>query len=271
MRVLSWNIAGLDLYSELVQSKADVALLQEARKPSHLPFTQVFPSADEDWRTDGSGNRDWSTAIVGLNDDYSLRELRAAPIGHESAGDFCVSRRGTIQMAEVSRWGTVLFNVASVYSPWERPSARKSPIFADTSAHRILSDLAQFMSGTREVPLLVAGDFNIMRGYGEGGSDYWRRRYESVFSRAEAIGLHFVGPEFPNGVQADPWPDELPQDSLNVPTYRTDRTDSSTASRQLDFVFCSEELASVISVRALNGESEWGPSDHCQIAIEVDL
>lgn len=271
MRLLSWNIAGLDLYGELVEANVDIALLQEARKPALLPFTQVCPSADEDWRTEGSGNRNWSTAILGLSDELSFRELWATPVGYESNGDFCVSRRGTIQIAEVSRNDTVLLNVASVYAPWERPSAKKSPIFADTSAHRILSDLAQFMSGTKKTPLIVAGDFNILRGYGEGGSGYWKRRYESVFDRAEAIGLHFMGPEFPNGVQADPWPDELPKDSLNVPTFRTDPLDSSTAQRQLDFVFCSKGLVSMSSVRALNGASEWGPSDHCQISIEVDL
>ena len=271
MRLLSWNIGGRDLYSELLKSNADIALLQEARKPNQLPSPQVLPSAEEDWRTEGSRNRDWSTAIVGLNLEYSLRALRAAPVGYETDGDFCVSRRGTIQIAEVSRNDTVLLNVACVYSPWERPSAKNSPIFADTSAHRILSDLAQFMSGTKKTPLMVAGDFNILRGYGEGGSGHWKRRYASVFDRAEAIGLHFVGPEFPNGVQADPWPDELPKDSLNVPTFRTDPLDSSTAQRQLDFVFCSKRLVGTTSVRALNEASEWGPSDHCQISIEVDL
>lgn len=44
-----------------------------------------------------------------------------------------------------------------------------------------------------------------------------------------------------------------------------------TASRQLDFVFASKFIADKVHVRALNQPEQWGPSDHCEIAIEVDL
>ena len=37
----------------------------------------------------------------------------------------------------------------------------------------------------------------------------------------EALGLAFVGPEAPTGGhQANPWPEELPKEARNVPTYR---------------------------------------------------
>ena len=65
---------------------------------------------------------------------------------------------------------------------------------------------------------MVAGDWNILRGYGEYGSAFWKARYATVFDRAEVLGLRIVGPSYPNGRQAEPWPDELPQDSLCVPT-----------------------------------------------------
>ena len=38
----------------------------------------------------------------------------------------------------------------------------------------------------------------------------WKGRYATVFDRMAAIGLPLVGPQYPNGRQADPWPDELP-------------------------------------------------------------
>jgi hypothetical protein len=61
-------------------------------------------------------------------------------------------------------------------------------------------------------------------GYGDYGNPYWQKRYETVFSRMEAIGLKFVGPQFPDGgIQAIPYPNELPVSSKNVPTFRPKR------------------------------------------------
>ena len=115
----------------------------------------------------------------------------------------------------------------------------------------------------------MAGDWNLLRGYGEFGDAYWRRRYDTVFDRAEALGLRFVGPQFPNGRQADPWPDELPAGSLCVPTFHHARQKPETATRQLDFVFVSAALANRVKVRALNAPEDWGPSDHCRVVIDV--
>ena len=61
--------------------------------------------------------------------------------------------------------------------------------------------------------------------------------------RMKAIGLTFIGPQTPNGHQADPWPKELPIISSNVPTYHTNRQNPATATQQLDFVFASDGLA----------------------------
>ena len=107
-------------------------------------------------------------------------------------------------------------------------------------------------------------------GHGENGSPYWRERYLSVFSRMAAIGLPFVGPQYPRGTQAEPWPSELPRDSKNVPTFRVRKADPASATRQLDFVFASPELHDRLRVRALNSLNEWGPSDHCRVALELD-
>ena len=95
------------------------------------------------------------------------------------------------------------------------------------------------------------------------------RRYETVFARMRAIGLLFVGPQAPNGRQADPWPGELPGNSRNVPTYHTTRKTPTTATRQLDFVFASDSFGDSLTVRALNSPEQWGPSDHCQLEIEI--
>jgi hypothetical protein len=118
--------------------------------------------------------------------------------------------------------------------------------------------------------IIAAGDLNILYGHGEQGSPYWAARYQSVFDRLAAIGLQFVGPQYPNGRRADPWPDELPRTSLNVPTYHSNRQTPASATRQLDFVFASRSIASKIHVVARNGVDEWGPSDHCRLEITVN-
>lgn len=81
--------------------------------------------------------------------------------------------------------------------------------------------------------------------------------------------MRFVGPQAPGGRLAEPWPDELPADSKNVPTFHTARQTPASAARQLDFIFASESLADEVAVRALNDPDDWGPSDHCRIEINV--
>ena len=69
--------------------------------------------------------------------------------------------------------------------------------------------------------------------------------------------------------EADPWPDELPRDSGNVPTYHPPMRSPATATRQLDYVFASRGMVDSVNVRAINEPDEWGPSDHCRLEITV--
>ena len=66
-----------------------------------------------------------------------------------------------------------------------------------------------------------------------------------------------------------PWPAELPVGSTNVPTYHTRQMTPAQAARQLDFVFASTDIAGRIHARALNEPTDWGPSDHCRVWIEL--
>lgn len=121
--------------------------------------------------------------------------------------------------------------------------------------------------------MILAGDFNIVRGFGDAdGKDakrFWAARYETVFSRMTALCFRFMGPQAPHGRQADPRPEELPRESKNVPTYHSSRQSPATATRQLDFVFASDTIADRVQVRALNGVDESGPRDHCRVTIEI--
>ncbi len=272
VKIVSWNIAGrVPPWHCLAASDADVALLQEAAAPPDLPaHVKVDPAP---WCTPGvDGKRLWRTAIVKLSDRVCVEWIDAKSLTCAEYKGFGVSRPGTLTAARVSAPGVEPFIVVSMYSLWGRPHAStgSSWIVSDASAHRVVSDLSVFIGREVGHRIVAAGDLNILHGHGEGGSPYWTGRYGTVFDRMEALGLPFVGPQAPNGRQADPWPDELPPDSKNVPTYySTHQREPAKATRQLDFVFASRDIADSVSVRALNEPDEWGPSDHCRLEITV--
>ena len=268
VKIVSWNIAGMaEPWHLLAGADADVALLQEAGEPPSEVAKRICVDRAP-WRTSG-----WQwrrrTAIAKLTDRVEVEWVEAKSIEEADSREFTVSRLGTLTAARVKEPGGEPFVAVSMYSMWENPhsSTDSSWIVSDASAHRLVSDLSAFIGQQDGHRILAAGDLNILNGYGEYGNRYWAERYGSVFDRMEALGLLFVGPQHPHGRQADPWPDELPPESKNVPTYHTNRQTPRTAKRQLDFVFASKGMD--VCVRALNEPEEWGPSDHCRIEIEV--
>jgi endonuclease/exonuclease/phosphatase family metal-dependent hydrolase len=272
VKIIDWNIARRDdAWRYLLGTDADIALLQEAAAPP----ADIARRLDVDpapWQTAGAGlNRPWRAAIVKLTDRVGVQWLDPKPVADALPGELAVSRPGTLAAAIVTPSAGDPFVVASMYAPWEKPHATTGSgwIYADASVHRLISDLSALVGQQNGHRILAAGDLNILHGYGEGGSTYWASRYATVFSRMIALGLSFVGPQAPAGRRAEPWPDELPPDSNNVPTYHTSHQTPATATRQLDFVFASAGLASHVRVRALNEPDHWGPSDHCRIEIEV--
>jgi exonuclease III len=269
--LVSWNVNRGQVWDALTFDGAfDIALLQEAPRPpvGAVPFCVPAPTAD--WSTT-HWNSELRTCVALLSDRVRL-EPRALRDTHDD--DFAalgVSRRGTLTVADVRRGDEFLFTVASAYAAWESPPGRNDIIYADGSAHRLLSDISGLVTGRKNEKVVLAGDLNILFGYGEHGDAYFASRYQSVFDRAAAMGLQLVGPGAPNGRQAAPWPAELPDDSLNVPTFHHSKQTPKTATRQLDYVFATANIADKVQARALNGIEEWGPSDHCRTAISVDV
>jgi endonuclease/exonuclease/phosphatase family metal-dependent hydrolase len=273
VKIISWNIARRDeAWRLLADTEADIALVQEAARPPD----DVADRLDVDlspWYTAGAGlTRPWRAAVVKLSDRVNLRWLEPKSLEDAHRGEFAVSRIGTLAAAILTPSTGEPFIVASMYAPWEKPhrTTESSWIYADGSVHRVISDLSSLIGQQVGHSLLVAGDLNILHGYGEGGSDYWAERYASAFGRMSALGLSLVGPQAPAGRRADPWPAELPPSSNNVPTFYTSHQTPATATRQLDFVFASDGLSEQVRVSALNEPEHWGPSDHCRVGIEVE-
>lgn len=280
IRLMSWNLKHLDLWDRIASEDVDVALLQEVPHPPGHPEglhdrcvgcpPEILPGAGETWATSGWEKRPWRTAIARVSDAVRLVPVATGDMGGDSQS-LVVSRSGTLTAADVMANDEKLFTAVSVYAPWERPLGRDEPCWADGSAHRILSDLAPLLWDQRRHPVVVAGDWNLLFGYGEHGDANFERRYKTVFDRAESLGLRFCGPQAPGGRQASPPPDELPEDSRCVPTFHHSRQNPETATRQLDFVFASFSVEDKVQTRALNEPGEWGPSDHCRVGIDVDL
>jgi endonuclease/exonuclease/phosphatase family metal-dependent hydrolase len=270
MKLISWNMAQRkSAWQFLASSDADVALVQEAKEPP-ADLAKRFGIDAAPWQTGPS--RAWRTAVVNVSRGAKLQWIATRSLPEAQSEELGVSRPGTLAVAIITPPNGEPFVAVSAYATWEQSHSLtgRGLIYADASVHRLISDLSVFAGKRFARDILVAGDFNILNGYGEYGDEYWADRYETVFTRMTALGFKFIGPQAPNGRQAEPWPSELPRTSLNVPTYHTRQQAPETCTRQLDFVFASGRLADRAGVRALNEPDQWGPSDHCRIEIQVD-
>lgn len=284
MRLISWNLhCSHDPWQVLAaDEQLDFALVQEA-KSAPPPDTALEVVAGGGWTTAGWESRQFGTAVVRntrQHTPFRAEPVSAAPLGAAGYDELAVSRWGSLAVATVT--GATLagpVTVASVYAAWERPVPYDSSgwIYADASAHRVVSDLSALIGSKTSHRIVVAGDWNILRGYGESGDEYWARRYASVFERMDAIGLPLVGPVLPSERTPHDPRGEIPEalKKVIVPTYRTKQDEPLSATRQLDFVFASRPLVESIQVRSLDSPDvtaadHWGPSDHCRIEILID-
>lgn len=276
MKLISWNIAQRkEAWGALINSDAAIGIIQEANNPPEGLLNNRHID-DAPWQTVGGDTnkvRNWRTAIVKISSDVNIEWIEPKSLEKAGSGEFGVSQLGTLSAAKVKLPEEEPITIISAYGLWKSPHATTGSrwIMADASVHRLISDISAFIGNQTKHRLIVSGDLNILYGYGEQGSEYWAARYQTVFDRMAALGVPFIGPQAPEGGrQATPWPEELPTDSKNVPTFHTNRQTPETATRQLDFVFASESIKDRITVRAMNQPDEWGPSDHCRIEINFE-
>ena len=288
IKVVSWNIATMiEPWRELAAMDADVALLQEARRPPAEIAELVDIGPQESWDSH-SWNSDWWHGrwpalydrwpmVVRLSDRVEVEWFKQiSPVWGAEPDEIEVSGIGTITAARVTPKDDSIepFIAVSMYGRWLRPHPSVGPtwIYADASVHRIISDISGFIGSDKSEThrIVAAGDLNMTYGYGHGDGPYWDARYENLFERMGLIGLEFLGPQLPNGRQAEVLATGEPEDSQNVVTYHLPGKNAETASNnQFDFAFASRSFHEGIKVRAMNGVDEWGSSDHCRLFIEV--
>ena len=286
-RVVSWNIAKrTEPWRQLADMDADVALLQEAGAPPADVADSVDTGPEEHWNSHVWNSRWWEgryknlfdrwPMVVKLSDRVEVEWFKQiGPISGMAADEIAVSGIGTVAAARVKPAdGSVPFIVVSMYARWvtPHPDVHSNWIYQDGSAHRIISDLSAFIGSTDPGThrILAAGDLNMIYGATEANRLALPARDRTVTDRMKALGMEFLGPEYPDGRQASPTPHGLLPDTRNVPTYYAPGQSPETAQNQLDYVFASRGFHNSITARAMNGVEEWGASDHCRLLIDVD-
>ena len=262
VRLISWNIAKRKQPLKVLEnSDYDIALVQE------------FPFPEGSWELE---LYDRGAKVLQLSDRIGFCELRSIPPGRKPGRDeLTVSAPGIIAAAFITPENIEPFIAVSLYARWEYPHPRTktswSVGYQDAMVHRAISDLSTFIGSTNPAThrIVVAGDFNLIHGATDENSLALPARDRSVFSRLEALGLEFIGPQSPNGRQANPPPPGLPDDTKNVPTYHTSKQKPASAANQLDYVFASKGFHKQVAATALNKPEEWGPSDHCRLKIVI--
>ena len=288
--IINWNIAKRRKpWRQLVAMEdADVALLQEAGAVPDDVADHVTIGGVEHWDShvwnsrwyEGRWKRlhDRWPMVVQLSDRVEVEWFKqVSTISDVAEDEIAVSGIGTIAAARVVPQDAQVepFIVVSMYARWIRPhpstGSKWQVGYPDGSAHRIISDLSAFIGNTDPAShrILVAGDLNMVHGSRPNDRQSLAAREQTVFDRMDALGLEFMGPQSPDGRQAERLPEGLSTDSGNVPTYHSTRQSPATAENQLDYVFASRGFHESVQVRAMNSVEEWGASDHCRIQIDV--
>ncbi len=279
IKIVSWNIAKRKkpwymLHDMRKGGESDVALLQEAGSPPK-ELVDEFPGAGGVHLDRDLFDR-WCL-VIPLSNKVKVEPFQQVrPISEVEECEIAVSGIGTIATAKITPLNPPgePFIAISMYARWMKPhplakSSWKVGV-ADVSAHRILSDLSAFVGhrNPSKHRILAAGDLNIIYG-ATGYSLSLPERERSVWDRMHALGLEFLGPQWPFACRtADSQPD-VPGNTKNVPTFAS-KINREKANRQLDYVFASKGFHRNVKVSALNSVEEWGPSDHCRIKIDVD-
>ena len=276
-KVIVWNInRKQQALRELVTMGVDLALLQEVH-PGGWEWLaslggEVEVTPHEPWLPWPRSHYDRWPLVVKLSDRVQVDWFRPAnPIHWPTADDFPVSGIGTTAVARVIPEDDVQpFIAVSMYARWSRPhptAGNPNWIYPDASAHRIISDLSVFISSydSNTHRILAGGGLNVAFFTADG----FDARAKTIVDRMDALGLEYMGPQYPDGRLSNPRPNHLPEDTRNVPTYYTRSRTPASAHVQVDHVFASRGFHESVGTRALNEVDEWGPSDHCRVLVEI--
>ena len=169
--------------------RPDVALVQEAVPAPDLD--QVVFRTGGMWDERSSSPRDlgWGSAVVSFGPQIRAVEQATGPFRPEPI-PLLRTFPGSVAIAEVVGENPLI--VVSAYGVIDRG-------YADTTVHRILSDLTPLLDERRGRGVVLAGDLNITTQWSSKHKDSFRwrhddllRRDSNLFDRFSALGLHNV-------------------------------------------------------------------------------
>jgi hypothetical protein len=272
MKLISWNMNrrrdNWTVLADVMQENGAVAaMVQEAVQPaaetaSNLRIHPDPSLGDNPWHipVPATTKRNFASAVV-VYGDTPIEPWTPKPIGQAADGGPAISHPGQWVAVGIDEPETRLW-IVSLYGIWDR-MPDSGDIFAEATLHRALSDLALLFQAKATDRLVLAGDLNIWRGYGQ---EKWRRRYQTVFDRLEAYGLKLAGPHRTIEKPLEGCPCNAGNDCSHVRTYRHQHRKSSTP-YQNDFVFARG--VQVGRCDALDEERYWKHSDHCPLLFEI--
>jgi exonuclease III len=248
LRIVTWNMNACFRSDEeharawayLDGLGADVALVQEAKRPADRPEVLL---------SEIGGSRPWGTGIVPYR-GLKLDPLPRVPLGQPVAGKIQDSHPGCSLTASISLGGEPI-TLASVYGMNDGPLANGTT-YAMTTVHRLLSDLTPLLDCNRQLRRVVlAGNLNVSP------QIRWpdTKHHRILLERLEAFGLMSGLGDWKN--------------SEYVRTHRPKNKEGTTP-WQDDWVFHST-LLRLVSCEPDHSDDAWALSDHCPVIAEFEV
>jgi hypothetical protein len=215
--------------------RADIALVQEATPLGRGSAVVFRHGGIHDDRVQPPKNLGWGSAVISYGPALRTVEYANSPYSPKPT-PVLRTFPGAVAIAEVVREPSLI--VVSAYGVIDHG-------YAESTVHRMLSDVTPLIDERRCRGIIVAGDLNITTQWSEKHKSFLRgrheehiRRHRNLFDRFEALGLHNVV------VRTTPGPLEgcdcrAADDCQHV---QTQRHRTSAFPWQNDYIFLSEDL-----------------------------
>lgn len=245
-------------------ARVDIALVQEAL-PIGRGLSQVFRETGIlDDRVKPPRELKWGSAVVSYGPQLRTIVHASGPFSNAPV-DLLRTFPGSVAIAELECESPII--VVSAYGIIDHG-------YAESTVHRILSDLTPLIDERRGRGIIVAGDLNITTQWSAKHKSFLRGRHEecllrdlNLFARFEALGLRNVA------VRKKPGPLEGCEcnSGIGCKHVQTQRHDRSTFPWQNDYFFLSEDLLQQpFTVEVFDQDEAWKLSSHCPIVVEFN-
>lgn len=244
-------------------ARVDIALVQEA-VPVGRGLSQVFrENGIRDDRNSPPRDLGWGSAVVSYGLRLQAIETVVGPFSSNPV-DLLKTFPGSVAIARIECEEPI--TVVSAYGVIDHG-------YAESTVHRILSDLTPLIDQQHGRRLIIAGDLNIStqwsakhRSFLRGRQDECLLRHRNLFERFELLGLRNVVVSAMSG----PLEGCECSDGAGCRHVQTQRHDRSTFPWQNDYFFVTEDLIEKpFTVDVIDQEDVWELSSHCPIVVEL--